>query len=85
MLWEYFPMIKNVFIDLAAGSQEYPGVCLSRIKGMVSKWNMPALSDNLVEEIFEIANDQESAAVEDENSTKKKEEVKYSHKNNSEE
>lgn len=46
---------------------------------------MPALSDNSVEEIFEIANDQESAAVEDENSAKKKEEVKYSHKNNSEE
>ena len=65
-------MIKNVFIDLAAGSQEYPGVCLSRIKGMISKWNMPSLSDNSVEEIFEIANDQESAAVEDENSTKKK-------------
>jgi hypothetical protein len=57
LIWQNFPAIKNVFIDLAAGSTEYPGVCLSRIKQMFATWKIDCLDSKEVEQIFETAND----------------------------
>ena len=51
-------MTKNVFIDLAAQSKEYPGVCREMVHELIRSWDERALNKDKVNTIFEQANDQ---------------------------
>lgn len=53
-----YQTIKNVFIDLAASSTEYPGVCREKVVNLVLGWDEPCLNTTTINAIFDKANDQ---------------------------
>jgi hypothetical protein len=56
-IWENYGAIKNIFIDLAARSTEYPGIDFLNITDMFQLWNIECIHIGVVAKIFEISND----------------------------